>query len=114
MGLDWADAVEQAGEATGYAGEVVPRAVEPIRAHLRAGRHREFDLELGALSQGGAFEAFLDHWWTQALADTALDADARELAVEFADLAIALRVRSEGGPTYTSAEVEQMLTRMVS
>lgn len=43
------------------------------------------------LSEGSACEAFLDHWWTQSLADTATDADAKALAIDFAGLAIALR-----------------------
>ncbi|MFF3709231.1 hypothetical protein [Streptomyces phaeochromogenes] len=43
------------------------------------------------LSEGSAFEVFLDHWWTQSLADRATDADAKDLAIDFADLAIALR-----------------------
>ncbi|MFK0294878.1 hypothetical protein ACIQU6_31000 [Streptomyces sp. NPDC090442] len=110
----WADAVRQAREATGYAGEDIPRTVDAVRGRLRANRREEFDQELGTLDAGGAFEAFLNHWWTQALADTALDSEARELAIEFADLTVALRVRAEGGPTYTSVEVEQMIARKAS
>ncbi len=48
------------------------------------------------------------------LADAALDDEAREAAIGFADVAVALHVRAEGGPTYTSDEVEQMITRKAS
>ncbi|MFI1825060.1 hypothetical protein ACH41E_01230 [Streptomyces sp. NPDC020412] len=112
--LNWTDAVSEAREATGFRGEVVPRTVEAVRKAVSTARHSEFDQELGALGRGGAFDAFLDHWWTQALADSMPEQDARELAVEFADLAIALYVRAKGGPTYTSTEVEQMIKRVVS
>ncbi|MEW1658602.1 MULTISPECIES: hypothetical protein [unclassified Streptomyces] len=112
--LDWTGAVDQAREATGYAGEDIPRTVDAVRERLRADRRQEFDEELGALDGGGAFEAFLNHWWTQALADATLDDEAKEAAIEFADVAIALHVRAEGGPTYTSDEVEQMIARKAS
>ncbi|MFH8615014.1 hypothetical protein ACH4E8_08035 [Streptomyces sp. NPDC017979] len=112
--LDWAGAVREAQEATGFRGEVVVRTVEAVRKAVSAARHAEFDQELGALDGGGAFDAFLDHWWTQALADVAPTEDAREHAIDFADLAISLHVRAKGGPTYTSTEVEQMIKKVVS
>ncbi|WP_323450272.1 hypothetical protein [Streptomyces yaizuensis] len=108
--VDWDSAVREAREATGFRGEVTGRTIAAVRAEVRADRREEFDSELGALGGGGAFEAFLDHWWTQALADAANDEEAREHVIEFADLAIALRVRAEGGPTHTADAVEQMIT----
>ncbi|AJC57107.1 MULTISPECIES: hypothetical protein [Streptomyces] len=112
--LNWADAVRQAREGTGYAGEDIPRTVEGIRERVQADRWDEFDRELGTLGGGRAFEAFLNHWWTQALADTAPGTEAREIAIEFADLAVALYVRTEGGPTYSSDEIERMITGKAS
>ncbi|MER7046477.1 hypothetical protein [Streptomyces jumonjinensis] len=110
----WEGALREAREATGFGGEVTDRTVGAVRAVVRGDRRSEFERELGALGGGGAFEAFLDHWWTQVLADAAGDEQARERAVEFADLAIALRVRAEGGPTHTAAEVERMIMGPVS
>ncbi|MER6916025.1 hypothetical protein ABT354_30490 [Streptomyces sp. NPDC000594] len=112
--LDWAGALEEAREATGYSGEIIPRTVGAVRSAVRPGRHAEFDRELGALDRGAAFDVFLDHWWTQALADSALDEDSQELALEFADLAVALHVRGQGGPAYTPAEIERMITGAAS
>lgn len=94
----WADAVRDAREATGFDGEVIARTVAAVREAVSAGRHTEFDQELGALDGGGPFDAFLSHWWTQALADTAPDEVARERATNFADLAITLQVRSLSAP----------------
>ncbi|WP_275461383.1 hypothetical protein [Streptomyces noursei] len=92
--LQWARATGQAREATGYAGEDIPRSVEAVRERLRADLRQELDQELGALDGGGAFAAWLNHWWTQALADAALDDEAREAAIGFADVAVALHVRA--------------------
>lgn len=53
---------------------------------------------------------FLNHWWTQAAADSAADADAREQALDFADVAVSLYARVTGGPTTTQAEIEALVT----
>ncbi|EDY50411.1 hypothetical protein [Streptomyces clavuligerus] len=111
---NWAGAVGTAREASGFGGEAVVRTVAAVRAAVRPERRAEFDRELGAVGGGGAFDVFLDHWWIQALVDAAPDEGAREAAVEFADLAVALRARGEGGPTRSAAEIEQMLAEMVS
>ncbi|MEU9960724.1 hypothetical protein [Streptomyces sp. NPDC050982] len=106
----WSEILQEAREAVGFTGPVVPRNLEGISAALRPDRLPDLDTELATLSEGSAFEAFLDHWWTQSLADTATDADAKALAIDFADLAIALRAKAAGGSgTYTQAEVEDML-----
>ncbi|MFL1901383.1 hypothetical protein ACJWDR_20040 [Streptomyces tauricus] len=105
----WSDILQEAREAVGFGGEVVPRNLEGIRAAVRSDRLPDLDAELATLSEGSAFEAFLDHWWTQALVDAAPDADAQALAIDFADLATALRAKSAEGGTLTQAEVEDML-----
>lgn len=56
----------------------------------------------------GGFEAFLNHWWTQALADSAPNEGARSQAIDFADLAVSLYARAVGGPTSTQEQVEAM------
>ena len=81
MAGEWQNAVTEARETTGFTGEVVPRTVEGIGAALRIDRRTEFYAELGALGDPGGFEAFLNHWWTQALADSAPDEDAHQPGV---------------------------------
>jgi hypothetical protein len=105
MAGEWQNAVTEARETTGFTGEVVPRTVEGIGAALRIDRRTEFYAELGALGDPGGFEAFLNHWWTQALADSAPDEDARDQAVDFADVTVSLYARLMDGPTATQAEI---------
>lgn len=113
----WNEVLEEARQGVGFSGPVVPRNLNGIRAALRADRLATLDGELGILSEGAAFDAFLDHWWTQALADSVAEPEEKERAIEFADLAIALRVRAvraAGGSGYTQAEVEEMLKGVAS
>ncbi|WP_328399220.1 hypothetical protein OHS70_20375 [Streptomyces sp. NBC_00390] len=110
----WSDILEEARQSLGFAGRVVPRNLEGIRAALRPERLGDLDDELSSLSKGSEFEVFLDHWWTQAMSDSVPDADDKESAIEFADLAIALRVRTAGAPGYTQAQVEEMLRDVAS
>ena len=106
----WTVAVRQAQEELGYPDPGIPRTVGGIRGVLRHGLRDAFDADLGAMSQGITFEVFLDEWWTQTVVDAAGDdEDAREAALEFADLAVALRISASGGPTLSTAEVEDML-----
>ncbi|WP_172638964.1 hypothetical protein [Streptomyces tailanensis] len=110
MAEEWQDAVAEALEVTGFTGEVVQRTVDGIGAVLRLDHRAEFYTELGALADSGGFDAFLNHWWTQALADSAADPDAREQAIDFADVAVSLYTRAMGGPTSTQAEIEALVT----
>ena len=110
MAAEWRDAVAEAREATGFTGVSVPRTVDGIGSALRLDRRADFYAELGALADSGGFEAFLNHWWTQAVADSAADADARESALDFADVAVSLFTRAVGGPTSTQAEIEALAT----
>jgi len=106
----WGEAIEEARQQLDFGGSVVPRNLSGIRAALRPDQLVALEDELSTLAQGAAFDAFLDHWWTQALADSASGAHGKELAIEFADLAVALRVRAAGGGLgFTQAEVEAML-----
>jgi hypothetical protein len=106
----WAEAVRQAQEELGYQDPGIPRTVDGIRGVLRHDLRDAFDADLGAMSQGSTFEVFLDEWWTQTVVDAAGDdEDTREAALEFADLAVALRISGSGGPTFSTAEVEDML-----
>ncbi|MEV6588276.1 hypothetical protein [Streptomyces acidicola] len=109
MTAKWQTAVAEAQEATGFTGEVVQRTVDGIGTALRLDHRADFYTELGALADSGGFEAFLNHWWTQALADSAPDEDARERAIDFADLAVSLYARSAGGPTSTHTEIEALV-----
>ncbi|MFI8088836.1 hypothetical protein ACIF9R_11030 [Streptomyces sp. NPDC086080] len=102
---EWQDAVTEAQDTTGFTGNVVPRTVEGIGTALRIDRRTEFYAELSALGDPGGFDAFLNHWWTQALADSAPDGDAREQAVDFADVTVSLYARLVEGPTATQAEI---------
>ncbi|WP_328502229.1 hypothetical protein OG828_23450 [Streptomyces sp. NBC_00457] len=110
MAIEWQDAVTEAQEATGFSGEVVPHTVDGIGSALRLDHRADFYTELGALADSGGFDAFLNHWWTQALADSAVDEDAREQAIDFADVAVSLYARAAGGPTTTQAEIEALVT----
>lgn len=110
MAGKWQDAVTEAREATGFSSAVVPRTVEAIGAALRIDRRTEFYAELGALGDPGGFEAFLNHWWPQALADSAPHEEAREQAVDFADVAVSLYARLMDGPTATQAEINALVT----
>ncbi|WP_217208765.1 hypothetical protein [Streptomyces sp. AC550_RSS872] len=103
---EWQNAVAQAREATGFTGSVVQRTVDGIGVAPRLDHRADFCTELGALADSGGFEAFLSHWWTQSLADAAPDGDAREQAIDFADVAVSLFVRAVGGPTSTQAEID--------
>ncbi|MFJ8637036.1 hypothetical protein [Streptomyces sp. NPDC093568] len=109
MVIEWRDAVTEAKEATGFSGEVVPRTVDGIGSALRLDHRADFYTELGALADSAGFDAFLNHWWTQALADSAGDGDAREQAIDFADVAVSLYARTTGGPTSTQAEIEALV-----
>ncbi|MGW6909284.1 hypothetical protein [Streptomyces sp. NPDC054940] len=110
MAIEWQDAMAEAREATGYTGEVVQRTVDGIGAALRLDHRADFYTELGALADSGGFDAFLNHWWTQALADSAADGDAREQAIDFADVAVSLYARATDGPTSTQGEIEALVT----
>jgi hypothetical protein len=106
----WTEAVRRAREELGYPDPGIPRTVAGVRDVLRRDLRDAFDADLGAMSQGITFEVFLDEWWTQTVVDAAGDdEDAREAALEFADLAVALRISVGGGPTVSTAEVEDML-----
>ncbi|MEU1826535.1 hypothetical protein ABZ502_29380 [Streptomyces abikoensis] len=94
---EWAAAIRQARDETGYRGPDVPPTVGGIRARLRGERHDEFDAELADVPDGALFEAFLYHWWTQALADNADGEEARQAAIVFADLATALHAEATQG-----------------
>lgn len=110
MTAQWQNAVTEAREATGFAGGVVPRTVDGIGTALRLDHRAGFYTELGTLADSGSFEAFLNHWWTQALADSAPDEDAREQAIDFADVAVSLYARATDGPTVTQAEINALVT----
>ncbi|MDT3396610.1 hypothetical protein RKE29_08135 [Streptomyces sp. B1866] len=105
----WSRALRQAREDTGFRRAELPRRVDSVRAALSAERQAAFDAELAALSDGVAFEVFLDHWWTQALVDTAGDRTAKEEALDFADLAVSLRISLSGGPTASAADAEVLV-----
>ncbi|WP_371578795.1 hypothetical protein [Streptomyces sp. NBC_01314] len=109
MAAEWQNAVTEALEATGFNSVVVQRNVDGIGAALRIDHRADFYAELGSLADSARFEAFLNHWWTQALADSAPDEDARERAIEFADVTVSLYARSAGGPTSTQAEIEALV-----
>ncbi|MFE7276034.1 hypothetical protein [Streptomyces sp. NPDC057623] len=110
MAGEWQNAVAEARQATGFTGGVVQRTVGSIGAALRLDRRADFYSELGALADSGGFEAFLNHWWTQALADAAPDGEAREQAIDFADVAVSLFARAVGGPTSTPSEIDAIVT----
>ncbi|MFC8917605.1 hypothetical protein ACFT5C_17710 [Streptomyces sp. NPDC057116] len=110
----WQSILEEARETVGFTGHVVPRNLDGIRHALLPERLVDLDRELATLTEGSAFEVFLDHWWTQALADSAVGREDKERAIEFADLAIALRVKQSGATGYTQDEVEAMLGDLAS
>ncbi|MFI1569103.1 hypothetical protein ACH4ZX_39870 [Streptomyces sp. NPDC020490] len=109
MAAEWHNAVTEARQATGFTGDVVQRTVDGIGAALRLDHRAGFYTELGTLSDSGAFDAFLNHWWTQALADSAPDEDTREQAIDFADVTVSLYARSADGSTVTQAEIEALI-----
>ncbi|UUU32558.1 hypothetical protein JIX56_23115 [Streptomyces sp. CA-210063] len=109
MTAEWQSTVAEAREVTGFNSVVVRRDIDGIGAALRLDHRAGFYAELGSLADSGGFEAFLNHWWTQALADSAPDEDARERAIEFADVTVSLYARSAGGPTSTQAEIEALV-----
>jgi hypothetical protein len=110
MAIEWQDAVAEARDVTGFTGEVVQRTVDGIGTALRLDHRADFYTELGALADSGGFDAFLNHWWTQALADSTVDGDTREQAIDFADVTVSLYARGTGGPTSTQAEIEALVT----
>ncbi|WP_370260461.1 hypothetical protein [Streptomyces sp. V4I8] len=109
MAGEWRDAVEEAREATGFTGDVLQRTIDGIGAALRLDHRADFYAELGALADSGGFEAFLNHWWTQALADAAPDTEAREQAIDFADVAVSLFARAVGGPKSGQSEIDAIV-----
>lgn len=114
MAGEWQNAVAEAREATGFTGNVVQRTVDGIGAALRLDHRADFYSELGALADSGGFEAFLNHWWTQALADSAPNEEVREQAIDFADAAVSLFARAAGGPTSTQSEIDAFVTGVES
>jgi hypothetical protein len=106
MAAEWQTTVAEAREATGFAGRSIHRTVDAIGVALRLDHRADFYAELGALSDPGSFDAFLNHWWTQALADSASDEETRRAAIDFADVAVSLYARAVGGPTSTQEEIE--------
>ncbi|MFF1599608.1 hypothetical protein ACFVYV_19240 [Streptomyces mirabilis] len=109
MAAKWQNAVAEAQEATGFTGEIVRRTVAGIGTALRLDHRADFYAELGTLADSGGFEAFLNHWWAQALADSAPNGDAREEAVDFADVAVSVYARAVGDPTVTQAEFDALV-----
>ncbi|WP_406475712.1 hypothetical protein [Streptomyces sp. NBC_01615] len=109
MAAEWQRAVGKAREATGFTGEDIPRTVDAIGAALRLDHRGEFYTELGTLADAGRFEAFLNHWWTQALADSATEEKARTAAIDFADATVSLYARASGGPTSTQAQIDAIV-----
>ncbi|GAA4083053.1 hypothetical protein GCM10022233_75690 [Streptomyces shaanxiensis] len=109
MAGEWQGAVAEAKEATGFTGDVVQRTIDGIGTALRLDHRADFYTELGTLADSGGFEAFLNHWWTQALADSAPDEGAREEAIDFADVAVSLFARAVGGPTSTQSEIDAII-----
>ncbi|WP_326753666.1 hypothetical protein OIE73_19080 [Streptomyces hirsutus] len=93
MAAEWQDTVTEAQKATGFTGKVVPRTVDTIGTALRIDRRTEFYTELGALGDADRFEAFLNHWWVQALADTS----------------VSLHSRAVDGPTVAQAEITALV-----
>ncbi len=106
MAVEWQTAVAKAREATGFTGEDISRSVNAIGEALRVDHRSDFYAELGSLSDPGRFDAFLNHWWTQALADSATDEETRQAAIDFADVAVSLYARAVGGPTSTQEQIE--------
>ncbi|MEV1009144.1 hypothetical protein [Streptomyces sp. NPDC049881] len=71
-------------------------------------RRAAFRRELAGVGEGGAFEVLLDAWWTQAVVDSASDAESREALLEVADLAVSLRIASRHEPV-PRAEVDALM-----
>jgi hypothetical protein len=110
MAVEWQISVVEAREATGFTGEDISRSVNAIGEALRLDHRGDFYAELGSLSDSGRFDAFLNHWWTQALADSAANEETRQAAIDFADVAVSLYARAVGGPTSTQEQVEALTT----
>jgi hypothetical protein len=106
MTVEWQRAAGEAREAMGFTGEDLPRTVDAIGAALRLDHRGEFYAELGTLADAGRFDAFLNHWWGQALADSATDEETRQAAIDFADATVSLYARAVGGPTSTQEQIE--------
>lgn len=101
----WERIITEAREHSGYTGPIPARTVAEIEAALDDKRRDPYRKELAQLGDGPGFEAFLDHWWVQAIADNSTE-DAKEAAVDCADIAIALHVKANPGPTFTAAQVD--------
>lgn len=106
----WREVVREAAEELGHRDPGIPRTVAGIQDALRPELRDEFLAELGTLSDGGPFEVFLDHWWTQVVVDAATDEQGRDAALDFADLAVSLRILSDGRPPVPTAEVEALIS----
>ncbi|MFD9218520.1 hypothetical protein ACFWDI_00460 [Streptomyces sp. NPDC060064] len=94
----WSDILVEARQDLGFTGDMVPRNLQGIRAALKPERLPDLDREPATLSEGPDFVAFLDAWWSQALVDSASGTEGKERALDFADLAISLRVRGAVKP----------------
>ncbi|XES00766.1 hypothetical protein HEP87_60800 [Streptomyces sp. S1D4-11] len=114
MAAEWRNAVAEAQEATGFRGEIVRRTVEGIGTALRLDHRADFYSELGTLADSGGFEAFLNHWWTQALADSAPNEEARGEAIDFADVTVSFYAQTAGGPTSSQAEIDALVAGAAS
>jgi hypothetical protein len=109
VGADpWAEAVAGAKASLGYPDPRIDRTVAGVLGALRAEHRETFEADLAALSSGLGFEVFLDQWWTQAVVDGTDGEEAREAALEFADLAVSLRIRACGLPALGMGEVERL------
>ena len=108
MAVEWQLSVVEARKATGFTGEDISRSINAIGEALRLDHRADFYAELGSLSDPGRFDAFLNHWWTQALADSATDEETCQSALDFADVTVSLYARAMGGPTSTREQVEAM------
>ena len=105
----WPEAIARAQESLGYRDPGVARTVAGVLSALRPEHRDAFHADLETLASGMAFEVFLDQWWTQAVVDGSHDEESREAALEFADLAVSLRIRAGGGPSLSTAEVEELV-----
>lgn len=86
----WHEALADAERQIGHTlPTVVDRTVTGIGDALPLAHRNAFYNELAALGEGDRFEAFLDNWWTQAIASAADPAD-RERAIDVADLTVSL------------------------
>jgi hypothetical protein len=104
----WAEAVAGAKESLGYPDPRIDRTVAGVLGALRVEHRETCEADLAALSSGLGFEVFLDQWWTQAVVGGADGEEAREAALEFADLAVSLRIRACGLSALDMGEVERL------